>query len=118
MTEEGLADADVLLQEGSSVALTDQQASDLVGEPLPDVSGTQPYLVRALLLNRGTGNFTVYILEDQVSVKHGSLGGHAVPMRRQPLILQLGRCPAWLTSLFPWPSRSGDPRPAGAGCLR
>ena len=57
---------------------------------MPD---TTPYLVRGLLLNRATGGFTVYVLEDQVVVYHRSLGRSAVPMTRQPLVLQLQQPP-------------------------
>jgi hypothetical protein len=87
------ADAEGLLQDVSSVALTDQQAAEFTGEPLPDLPGTKPYLTRGVLLNRGTGGFTVYTSGDQVVVYHGSLGKSAVPMSRQPLVLQLERDP-------------------------
>jgi hypothetical protein len=93
VTEVELAGAVGLLQQVSSLALTAQQASDLIGTALPAVPGTQPYLVRGLLLNRGTGSFAVYLMEDQVAVKHGSLGKRAMPMTRQPLVLQLQQAP-------------------------
>jgi hypothetical protein len=57
------------------------------------VPGTKPYLTRGVYLNRGTGGFSVYILEDQLLVRHGSFGRSAVPMKRQALVLQLEHSP-------------------------
>jgi hypothetical protein len=88
------ASAERLLQNVSSVVLTDQQAAELIGDPLPSLPGTKPYLTRGLVLNRETGGFIVYTSGDQVVVYHGSLGRGAVPMSRQPLVLQLERDPA------------------------
>jgi hypothetical protein len=93
VTASKTADAVSLLQDVSSVALTDQQAAELISDSLPDLAGTEPYLVRGLLLNRETGGFTVYTSGDQVVVHHGSLGGGAVAMTRQPLVLQLEQDP-------------------------
>jgi hypothetical protein len=73
--------------------LTDEEAADLIGEPLPAVPGTEPHLVRGLLLIRATGSFSVLVLDDQVTVHHGSLGRGTSHMVRQPLVLQLERPP-------------------------
>jgi hypothetical protein len=91
---DGLAGAEELLQDVPGVALTNQEAADLIGRPLPAAPGTQPYLVRGLLLIRATGSFSVHVLEGQVSVYHGSLGGGAAHMTRQPLVLLLEQPPA------------------------
>ena len=91
--ESRLAEAEALLQDVSSVQISSAQAAEFVGAPLPDVPGTTPYLVRGLLLNRATGGFTVYVLEDQVTIYHRSLGRSAVPMIRQPLVVQLQKPP-------------------------
>jgi len=40
------------------------------------------------------GGFTVYVLEDQVTVYRLSLGRSAMSVSRQPVVLQLERCPA------------------------
>jgi hypothetical protein len=88
-----IAEAESLLEDVSSVALTDQEASDFIGGPLPAVAGTSPHLVRALFLIRATGSFSVAFLEGQVSVHHGSLGGSPARMNRQPLVLQLDQPP-------------------------
>ncbi len=88
------AEAQKLLHDVSIVQLTNEEAAEFIGEELPDVPGTQPYLTRGVYLNRATGAFSVYILEDQLRVHHRSLGRRAVPMKRQALVLQLERKPA------------------------
>jgi hypothetical protein len=93
VAEDGLAEAEKLLQDVSIVALSGEQAAGFVGGSLPDAEGTEPYLVRALLLNRGTGNFSVYLMDQGIWIRHGSLGRSAVPMTRQPLVLQLEQPP-------------------------
>ncbi|MFC2023900.1 hypothetical protein ACFLT5_04115 [Chloroflexota bacterium] len=77
------------LQDVSIVELTAEQAAEFIGAALPDVPGTQPYLTRGVYLNRGTGAFSAYTLENQLLVHHSSLGHSAVPMKRQALVLQL-----------------------------
>jgi hypothetical protein len=86
-------DAEQLLQDVSSVELTSQQAAEFIGEALPEVPGTKPYLTRGVYLSRGTGRFSAYILADQLVVHHGSLGSGNVPMKRQALVLQLEQSP-------------------------
>jgi hypothetical protein len=88
------AKAEELLQDVSIVPLSSKEAAEFIGEELPGAPGTQPYLTRAVYLNRATGGFSVSILDDQLRVHHGSLGRRAVPMKRQALVLQLEREPA------------------------
>jgi hypothetical protein len=85
--------AEELLQNVPILVLSAEQASELIGKTLPEVPGTQPYLTRGVYLNRGTGAFSVSILEDQIRVDHSSLGRSAVPMKRLALVLQLERKP-------------------------
>jgi hypothetical protein len=85
--------AEELLQDISIVPLTSEEAAEFIGEPLPKAPGTQPYLTRGVYLNRATGAFRVSILKDQLRVHHDSLGGRAVPMKRQALVLQLENKP-------------------------
>lgn len=87
------AEAEALLQDVPATALTDGQAADLIGQPLPDVPGTTPYLVRGLYLNRGTGQFLVYVSGERLTVHHASMGSRTVPMKRQALVLQLEQSP-------------------------
>jgi hypothetical protein len=88
------AAAEKLLQDVPVVELTAQQAADLIGKPLPDATGAKPYLVRAVALNRQTGQFLVNVAGEQLAVYHRSMGSKAVPMTRQALVLQLERAPA------------------------
>ncbi len=88
------AEAEELLQDVPIAELTSERAAEFVGEELPDIPGTQPYLTRGVYLNRATGGFSVFMLEDKLRVHHGSLGRRAVPMKRQALVLQLERKPA------------------------
>jgi len=53
----------------------------------------KPYLIRGLLLNEGTGSFSVYVIDSTICVYHGSLGKHAVPMDRRPLVVFLAHEP-------------------------
>jgi hypothetical protein len=87
------ADAQRLLQDVSIVELGDQQAADFIGSPLLDIPGTKPYLTRGVLLHRETGGFSVYTSGDKLVIYHRSLGGSAIPMSRQPLVLQLEQNP-------------------------
>jgi hypothetical protein len=92
--EQNRPNAETLLKDVACVLLDDQQAETLIGEPVPDVPGTGAYLTRGVLLNRETGGFTVYVSGDQLVVYHRCLGRSAVPMSRQPLVLQLERKPS------------------------
>jgi hypothetical protein len=85
--------AEELLEDVSIVELTSQEAAELIGKELPEVPDTQPYLTRGVYLARGTGSFSVYIVDDQLVVSHGSLGSGGYPMGRQALVLQLERAP-------------------------
>jgi hypothetical protein len=53
----------------------------------------KPYLVRGLYLNEGTGAFSVCFRDTTLWVAHGSLGSHAVPMKRRPLVVFLEHAP-------------------------
>jgi hypothetical protein len=87
-------EAEELLENVSIVELTDEQAAGFIGQALPEVAGTKPYLSRAVYLARGTGSFSVTVYEDQLVVHHGSLGSGGYRMGRQALVLQLERAPA------------------------
>jgi hypothetical protein len=69
-------------------------ASIYAAKPLKIGDHEEPCLVRGLYLNRGTGGFTVKFDGRDLYVLHGSLGRHAVPMTRQPLLVALPRLPA------------------------
>jgi len=94
VVESKQAKAEELLEDVSIVELTDEQAAEFIGEPLPEAPGTKPYLTRGVYLARGTGSFSVTIYEGQLVVHHGSLGSGGYRMGRQALVLQLERAPA------------------------
>jgi hypothetical protein len=52
-------DAERLPQDAPGIALTDQQAAEFIGEPLPDLPETRPYLTRGVVLNRDMGGFSL-----------------------------------------------------------
>jgi len=94
VVESKKAEAEELLENVSTVELTDEQATAFVGQTLPEAAGTKPYLARAVYPARGTGSFSVSVYEDQLMVHHGSLGSGGYPMGRQALVLQLEHAPA------------------------
>jgi len=77
------------LENASFVPLTPKEAAEYVDVVPPIDSGTRLYLVRGVVLNRGTGRFTVSFDGGNLYVIHGSLGRHAVPMQRQPVVVAL-----------------------------
>ncbi|MCL4297934.1 MAG: hypothetical protein KJ077_19480 [Anaerolineae bacterium] len=83
--------AEKLLENTAALEITAQQAADLLGQPLPAVPGTKPYLTRAVYLN--PGGFSVYSRNEQLLISHASMGHSPVPMKRQALILQLAQPP-------------------------
>lgn len=92
--EPKIAEAEVLLAEVPFVQLSEREAVAFAGKELGEAPGTRPYLVRGLYLNRITGKFIVYTKDGQLRVHHGSMGRQAVPMQRQPLVVQLEQTPA------------------------
>ncbi|GIK40006.1 MAG: hypothetical protein BroJett011_38390 [Chloroflexota bacterium] len=85
------AAAEKLLETTAALEITAQQAADLLGQPLPAVPGTKPYLTRAVYLN--PGGFSVYSRDEQLLISHASMGHSPVPMKRQTLVLQLAQPP-------------------------
>lgn len=52
-----------------------------------------PYLIRGIVLNEGTGAFSLYLVDGNLCVYHGSLGHESVPMKRRPIVAYLDRRP-------------------------
>jgi hypothetical protein len=94
VVEDEQANAQKLLEQVALAEITTQQAGTFLGRTLPGAPGTTPYLVRGLYRNPGTGNYAVYVGEDQIVVHHGSLGSRSPPVARQALIVQLEDRPA------------------------
>jgi hypothetical protein len=88
------AKAEGLLQDVPLLEISVEQAGELLGQDLPNVPGTKPYLTRGLYLNRQTHMFSIYVSGDQLVVHHGTLGTSPQTMKRQALILQLESRPA------------------------
>jgi hypothetical protein len=88
------AEAEALLEDVPILELTVEEAAEFIGQPLPEVPGTKPYLTRGVYLAKGTGSFSVTVFEDQLMVVHGSLGSGGYPMNRQALVLQLEEAPS------------------------
>jgi hypothetical protein len=63
------------------------EAARLAGRPLP--AGGEYVLLRAVVLNEGTGGFDVGVSGKAVSVHHGCLGRRPVPMARKALVAVL-----------------------------
>jgi hypothetical protein len=80
------------LEEVAVVELTAEQAAEYVGEPLPEVPGARPYLVRSLVKFL-PGTYSVGVADGHLDVSHGSLGREPVQMSRHALVLQLDRKP-------------------------
>ena len=78
-----------LLTRSAIVPLSVAQAKAFVGTSFKTVPGRTPFLVRAIVLNEGTGAFDVYQHKQSLLVDHGSLGHEAVPMKRQALVVLL-----------------------------
>ena len=67
--------------------LSADEATRLAGKQLP-ASG-EYVLLRAVVLNEGTGGFNIGVCGRAVNVHHGSLGRRPVPMRRKALVAVL-----------------------------
>ena len=85
--------AEVMLSDVSCLELSAEQIQKLLPHPLPVMPRTKAFLTRGVFLNRDTGHFSVTVLDDKLWVHHGCLGRHAVPMKRQALVIQLERMP-------------------------
>jgi hypothetical protein len=71
--------------------ITAEEAARLAGRPLP--AGAEYVLLRAVVLNEGTGGFDVGIDGSSVHVHHGCLGRSPAPMTRKALVAVLPSLP-------------------------
>ncbi len=86
-------EAEQMLADVSCRELTGEEAGRFLGKAFEASPGGKSYLVRGVYLNRGNGNFSIYAKDDDLFVDHGSLGHHAVPMKRQCLVIFLEQAP-------------------------
>ncbi len=84
-------EAQAALAEVPARRLTAAEATRLVGQPLP--GGGQYVLLRAVVLNVGTGAFEVGVCGPAVHVHHGCLGKRPTPMQRKALVTKLPAVP-------------------------
>lgn len=77
------------LAEHPVVPLSRQEAAAAVEGYKAGGDSLQPYLVRALYLNYGTGGFSLYRSGTSLAAVHSSLGKSAVPMKRRALVILL-----------------------------
>jgi hypothetical protein len=81
-----------MLEEVAVVELAAEQATEYVGEPLPEAPGARPYLVRSLVKFL-PGVYSVRVADGHLDVSHRSLGRGPVQMSRHAVVLQLDRKP-------------------------
>jgi hypothetical protein len=81
------------LDQAAWVEVSDAEVGTLLGEA-PPAAGLRHFVVRALYLQKATGGYSVKACGGRLLVHHGSLGHHAVPMRRAALLVELEEPPA------------------------
>ncbi|MGL4423249.1 MAG: hypothetical protein ACRCZF_21485, partial [Gemmataceae bacterium] len=84
-------EAQALLSEVPAKRLTIEDAARLMGRPLP--GGSEYILLRALVLNEGTGSFDIGVRGSEVHVHHGCLGRRPAAMNRKALVAALSAVP-------------------------
>ena len=85
-------EAEELLTESSSRALTEEEARRISGKPLDSKEELRFYLVRGVILNQG--QFVVHAKDRTLWVDHQSKGNSPVPMKRRALVIQTSEIPA------------------------
>jgi hypothetical protein len=85
-------EAEKLLEKVSSVEISMEQFSRYVATKPPIPAGRKPFLVRGVYLNV-SGSFFIFFKDDMLFVNHGCMGRHAVPMKRQCLVVLLEKAP-------------------------
>jgi hypothetical protein len=90
---ERIASAEEQLRDCACIEISGDRAAELIGRPMPLPAGRHLFLVRAVYLNRSTGQFMVVPIGSELLVEHGSLGHSAVSMKRQPLVVCLPQKP-------------------------
>ena len=88
-----IARAEQQLAIASAVRISPNEVADYTNERLQLGQQDECFLVRGLYLNRGTGRFAAMFDGRDLYVQHRSLGHHAVPMQRQPLLVALPKAP-------------------------
>ena len=85
------SEAQTVLSDVSVKQITAEEAVRFAGKTLP--TGAVYVLLRGVILNEGTGAFTLSANEDSVCVHHGCLGLRSVPMKRSVVVAVLPKVP-------------------------
>lgn len=85
------SEAQAALSDVPAKRITAEEAARLGGKRLP--AGVEYVLLRAVVLNEGTGGFDVNIDGTSVHVHHGCLGRSPAPMTRKALVAVLPSLP-------------------------
>jgi hypothetical protein len=85
-------EAQAALAEVPAKRVSADEATRLVGKQLP--AGGEYVLLRAVVLNEGTGGFAIGVCQGAVHVHHGCLGCEPVPMARKALVAVLPAVPS------------------------
>lgn len=110
------AEAEALLADASGVELTEAQTVQLLGQPLPELTNTKPYLVRGLLLNRETGGFTQPSDRSGVHARLAPLADNGGPTLTHALLANSPAIDAGDNAACPASDQRGLARPQGAAC--
>lgn len=87
------AEAEKRLENNSVASLTEADLSYYGVDAKHLAPGRRPFLVRALMGNKGTGRFVVYLYDESIVIHHGSLGSYWPPLERMPLVVWLAKEP-------------------------
>ena len=68
------------------------EAQLIIGNAMEETEGYEPYLVRGLMINDGTGRFTISERGEDILVSHSALGKFS-GWKRQPLVVILPHPP-------------------------
>ena len=86
-------EAERMLAEVCLVEITLRKARELTHSHIVLPRGCNPYLVRGVALEGGTGQFSIQHKDRSLVVKYGTLGHGPLPMKKQPLLLLLDQKP-------------------------
>lgn len=85
-------EAQTALADVSAKRISSKEAARLAGYPLPTGKGTKYVLLRAVVLNEGTGAFRLGVMGSSVYVQHNCLGHSPAPMERKAWSQFCRRC--------------------------
>jgi len=93
VTDAKQAEAQASLKDAPFRTLSLKEAEDLLGKPMEKPVGRHLVLLRAVILNEGTGAYDVSWRDGVAMVHHGCLGRHPAPMNKRTLVARLPGIP-------------------------